>query len=327
MSKTIKNLLFSFFILSVFFTGTNTFAIDVQNSDISIKVSPENPRPFSATTISLTSFSTDLNKANIEWRSGGKLVLSGTGKTKYIFTTGGPNTVTSFDINIIPEGASAINKMLTINPSDIDLLWEAMDSYTPPFYKGKALPSTESQIKIVAYPNTSGLSNTNQKNISYTWKNNYDTVGSASGYGKSKYIFINDNLKNTEKVSVVATGLSGSYSSEGKVDINIENPQIIFYKKSPLEGILYASALTDESYIEEDEITFVAEPYYLSFKDGSSSFNYNWKINNNSIETPSKKRELTVRPSSRGGYANVGFGMESITKLFQNVTNSIKIKL
>ena len=175
MSKTIKNLLFSFFILSVFFTGTNTFAIDVQNSDISIKVSPENPRPFSATTISLTSFSTDLNKANIEWRSGGKLVLSGTGKTKYIFTTGGPNTVTSFDINIIPEGASAINKMLTINPSDIDLLWEAMDSYTPPFYKGKALPSTESQIKIVAYPNTSGLSNTNQKNISYTWKNNYDT--------------------------------------------------------------------------------------------------------------------------------------------------------
>ena len=136
--------------------------------------------------------------------------------------------MTSFDINIIPEGASAINKMLTINPSDIDLLWEAMDSYTPPFYKGKALPSTESQIKIVAYPNTSGLSNTNQKNISYTWKNNYDTVGSASGYGKSKYIFINDNLKNTEKVSVVATGLSGSYSSEGKVDINIENPQIIF---------------------------------------------------------------------------------------------------
>ena len=324
-----KNLLFSLFILSVFFVATNTFAVDATTEDILVNISPANPKPFSDTTITLSSFSTDLNKANIEWKSSGKLVLAGTGKTKYIFKAGGPNTTTSFDISIIPEESisTAINKTIVIKPSDMDLLWEATDSYTPPFYRGKALPSTESQIKIVAYPNTSGLSTANQKNITYTWKNNYDTVGGVSGFGKSKYIFTNDSLKNVEKVSVTGIGPNGSYNSEGKTEINIEKPQIIFYKKSPTEGIFYANALIDESYLEEDEITFVAEPYYLSFKNGSLGFDYNWKINGNSIETPSKKRELTVRPSSRGGYASVGFGMESMAKLFQNVTNSIKIKL
>jgi len=30
------------------------------------------------------------------------------------------------------------------------LLWQADDSYVPPFYEGKALPSPNSEIKVVA---------------------------------------------------------------------------------------------------------------------------------------------------------------------------------
>ena len=32
------------------------------------------------------------------------------------------------------------------------LLWQANDSYVPPFYKGKALPGADTKIKIVAMP-------------------------------------------------------------------------------------------------------------------------------------------------------------------------------
>ncbi len=328
MNKITKNFLFIVFIVFAFVGMTKVFAIDAQGNDITISTNPESPLPFSQVAITLTSYSMDLDKANIEWNSNGNTVLSGLGKTKYSFTTGGPNTSTVFNVNIIPEDQSqSITKTFAILPSDIDMLWEAMDSYTPPFYKGKALPSKEGRIKIVAYPNTSGLSQTSQKNISYTWKNNFDTVKSASGSGKSKYIFTNSDLKNVEKISVSASGPGNSYTAEGSVSINMVNPQIIFYKKSPLEGALYQKSISNEDYLPEDEITFLAEPYFMSFKNGESGIDYSWKINGASVDTPKSPRELTVRPSARGGYATVSFSLENTKKLFQSVANNIKIEL
>ena len=70
----------------------------------------------------------------------------------------------------------------------------------------------------------------------------------------------------------------------------------------------------------EDEMTLVAEPYFLAIKGAEKSFNYAWSINGNVVETPTNQTELTVRPESRGGYANLSFNIESLKLLFQNVT-------
>lgn len=325
MNKLAKTLAFSIFLFACIFSNS---AHGATADDVLVSITPKNPRPFSGVAITLTSYSIDLDKATIEWRSGGKTVLSGTGKTKYSFTSGGPNTYTNFDITIIEEGASSpVIKNVSIGASDIDLLWEAVDSYTPPFYKGKALPSKGSRLKVVAFPNTSGLSQTNSKNIVYTWKSQYNVVKSASGAGKNKFTFTNSDIRNSEKISVSASGPGGVYTAEGTLNINIVNPQIIFYKKSPLEGVLYQNRLEDGGYVSEDEVTFVAEPYFLSFNNEQGGFLYNWKINGVSIDTPSNPRELTVRPSARGGYATIEFSLEDTKKLFQKVVNSLRIEL
>lgn len=327
MKKTTKILFFVLFLIPILGFSIKTYAV-TQENDISIKANPTNPNPFSPITLTVTSFATDLNKASIEWRSGGKIVFSGVGKTSYSFNVGGPNTSVSFEITILPEGETGvIRKNFSIGVSDMDILWEAVDSYTPPFYKGKALPSKEGQLKLVAYPNTSGLSQATQKNITYTWKNNFETIKSASGTGKNKYIFTNSELKNIEKISVLVSGPNNSYNAEKSLTINMIEPEIIFYKKSPLEGILYENAITQNEYLEEDEITFVVEPYFLSYKNGASGFKYDWKINGESTSLPSNPRELTVRPQARGGYATLEFSIENLTKLFQNVVGSLRVEL
>lgn len=316
------------FIFLLCLSQSTSSVIIAQGEDVSINIVPTNPKPFGQATISVESFALSLNNAQIDWRANGKTVLSGQGKTTYTFTVGGPNTSTTLDITIIPnDGSTSIKKTINITPSDIDLLWESVDSYTPPFYKGKALPTKQSQIKIVAFPNTSGLSQTNQKNITYSWKNNFNTIKNASGTGKNKYIFSNSDIKNTEKISVEALGPGGAYKASGSAVINIESPQVLFYKKSPLEGILYQTSLKDGDYIQENEITLVVEPLFMTFKDGASSLKYTWKINGNSIETPDNPRELTVRPSSRGGYATIEFGLENTSKLFQSIVKSLRVEL
>ena len=74
-------------------------------------------------------------------------------------------------------------------------------------------------------------------------------------------------------------------------------------------------------------MTVVAEPYFLAINSSGSNFNYNWSINGDPIKTPSKKTELTIRPASRGGYATIDVSFESLSKLFQKVSGTLKLTL
>lgn len=299
----------------------------VQDGDINIETIPENPEPYQNVTITLTSYSTDLNKAFIEWRTSGKVVLSGIGKSSYSFTALGPNTNTVFTVGITPvETGVKITKQAVINLTEIDLFWEGVDSYVPPFYKGKSFVSPEGLIKVTAVPNTT-IVKQGSKNVVYTWKNNDKTILEASGYGKDSYTFSNSELNNEESITVNASSVDGSYNATRTIRIPLVSPKIVFYKRSPTEGILYNSALVDETYIPEDEMTVVAAPYFLPILGRESKFTYTWRLNDKVIDTPSKKTELTVRPSARGGYATIAVVMENLNTFFQKVSGTLKLNL
>jgi hypothetical protein len=301
--------------------------IILQESDVEIQTTPENPEPYSNVTIKLISYATDLNKAMIEWRSGSSIVLSGYGKTNYSFQTFGPNTATIFDITITPTGSiGSISKKVTIAPSEVELFWEAVDGYTPPFYKGKSFVAKEGAIKVVAIPNTNVIKQ-GKGNISYTWKQNDKTNQNASGYNKDSFVFKNDTLNKNESITVMASSIDGKYNATKKIEIEMTNPKIIFYKKSPTEGILYNKALMNDDFMTEDEMTIVAEPYFLSYTGNEYGFDYKWKINGQSVTAPLKKNEITVRPISRGGYATISLEMENLKLLFQEVSGSLKLTL
>ena len=301
--------------------------IKIASTDIDVQMWPTIPEPYQNLDIKLVSYATDLTKANIEWKSGAKTLLSGYGETEYSFTTPGPDTNTTIVISITPTNSTdKIVKEISIKPSEVEVFWEAVDGYTPPFYKGKSLVSKQGMIKAVAIPNTSSIKS-GKGNISYKWKRNDDTVQDASGYNKDSYLFENDVLKPTESLSVTVSSVDGSYNATKDLSVPTYSPQVVFYKKSPTEGVLYNNALINNSFMSEDEMTVVAVPYFLALNGNEGSFHYNWSINGDSIDTPLKKTELTIRPTSRGGYADIGIVFESMSKLFQTVTGQLKINL
>lgn len=309
-----------------FFLRAETEII-LQESDVDIQITPQNPEPYQDVTIKLISYAVDLNKAIIEWRSGSKVILSGYGKTTYSFRTFGPNTTTVFDVTITPSGSlNSITKKIGVSPSEIDVLWEAVDGYTPPFYRGKSFISREGKIKVVAIPNSDTIKE-GKGNMAYTWKSNGNTVQSASGYNKDSYSFKNDPLNKNEDISVVVSSVDGKYNATKNIIIPIIEPKIIFYKKSPTEGVIYNKALVNGSFMEENEMTVVAEPYFLALKGNEASFVYNWKINDEKVATPLKKTEITIRPSARGGYATISLTMENLRTLFQQAKGELKITL
>jgi hypothetical protein len=320
-------------LIGIFCIHTYSYAVDdglsigLQDTDITVTTVPRNPQPFQNVTISISSYSTDLNKASIIWRNGANILLSGYGKTSYSFKATGPNTTTTFDIVITTlDTGDRVTKRISITPSEVALLWEAVDGYTPPFYRGKAFVTSEGYIRTVAIPTT----NTNLKgsgNVSYTWKSAGKTVQSASGFNKNSYVFKNSELDDVESINVVASSVDSSYNAENNIDIPIIQPKVIFYEKKAGEGIVYNTALSNDTFMQNDQMTIIAEPYYLALHGNESDFSYKWKINGDDIDTPSKKTELTIHPATRGGYATIDIVLENMNAFFQKVEGQLKLTL
>ena len=62
----------------------------------------------------------------------------------------GPDTNTTFEVIITPVGTiENIIKQFSVSPSEIEVMWESVDGYAPPFYKGKVLPISGSLISYI----------------------------------------------------------------------------------------------------------------------------------------------------------------------------------
>jgi len=312
-------------ILLLFLLSTISVGAQSLENAVSIDVIPTVPGPNENVTITLTSYATNLDAAKITWAVDGKVKLSNFGAKKFSFTSGKVGTTTTVGITMILSTGETVKKSVVVRPAEADLLWEASDSYTPPFYKGLPLPASEGTIRVVAMPNIKNAS----ASLIYNWKKNFIPDQQASGYGKSAYVFRSSYLNKTENIEAVISSPTGSYTATKSLSLVTLDPEIIFYKKNALDGMKYNHALVGNFGMKEPETTLVAEPYYYSPKNKeSSSLTYTWKLNNQTVSGNAKKSELVVRKGDNTeGVARLDLGIESLTKLFQNEKTTLMVDL
>lgn len=293
----------------------------VQSGDIVLSISPEYPKADDSVTASVSTFSTDLDDADISWILNGNTALEGIGKKTFSFTVGNSGFQTNLEVKIETASGSMIDKKLTITPSDIDMLWEAYDTYVPPFYEGKALAGTEGQIKVVAIPSTQSLAG-----YSYTWKQDDKTKQDSSGYGKNYYIYQNSYLDNSNDVNVVVSDILGNDIGTGTITITPGSPKIIFYRKDPNLGTEWENSITDGFTLSKDGETLVAEPYFFSIKDlNSSYYGFNWFLNGQQTTTPDQKNTISIKPSTQSGTAIIKVVINNTKTLFQSLDKEINV--
>lgn len=300
----------------------------IKDNDIDVILVPEVPGPNQNVKITIESYATDINKAKLTWKINGIESLSGFGKNKFSFTTGGIGSKTEIEVAIIVEEGTRVDKRITIHPSQVDLLWEAVDSYLPAFYKGKALASQESAVRVVALSvSRDGTITPNDK--VYNWKKNHTFDQSNSGYGKYSFLIRNSYLDQTDIVNVNASSSSGE-GSEGTLNIIYTKPEIKFYEKSPTYGLRLNKLLNEGFSLQNGEMTISAEPFYFSKSKGNiieKSMNYKWTINGTNITSPEKPNEITVRGSEKSGQAKIDISITNLLTLFQDAKQSINVTL
>jgi len=110
-------------------------------NQLQLDVRPQAPRPGDTVSITAQSFSADVNRSNFTWSVNGKVIKRGLGENKIEFRTGEAGSVSVVRVIVETPTLGTLSSELTLRPARVNLIWEA-DSYTPPFYQGKALPSS-----------------------------------------------------------------------------------------------------------------------------------------------------------------------------------------
>lgn len=225
-----------------------------------LKTSPETPSARETVSFTLTSALTDLDRATIAWYQNGILKESGKGKKVFSATTGDFGTTLTVSAVVITSEGVSVTRRLSFKPLDIEMFWEA-DTYTPPFYKGKALPGSQSTLRLFA--RVVG-STSNQSAFTYRWKKDGVALQAVSGYGKSLVTLEKAVSSSGSVFEVSVFGSDGSFIGKEQLVIRPVEPLIIFYEDRALEGIRYQTALGGSVAAPSNEFTLRAEPYFVS---------------------------------------------------------------
>lgn len=293
--------------------------------DFSFDVNPKNPNPNTNVNINLMSNSFDINRSDIKWVVNNNTKLRGIGEKEFNFLTGDIGSKTTVAILVTSQKGDIFSKTINFSPADIDVLWES-ESYVPFFYKGKALSSQGSLIKITAIPNfLKGGVKIPYSELFYDWQVNYQKISNASGRGKQSMYFVSSKTGESDIVNVVVSDFNKSIRVEKNINIEPQNPKVVFYKENLLEGELYNQAIDEAS---NDDI-IMAEPYFFS-NNQTDNLSYEWFFNkNNKIESNTDKNKIKISLDSNSPVliSNIYVKILNKINMFQSADKTFRINL
>jgi hypothetical protein len=277
----------------------------VNADDIDVITTPEFPGAFETVSIRLDSNSIDLNRYTIQWTTDTFEQKSGLGLRDFTTTSGAYGSQKHITATILGSG-SPIRKNIIIAPQDATVLWEAIDSYVPPFYRGKKLPGQESLIRIAVLPNFKSNNNSLKINDAvYLWTRNNNKILNIGGYAKDSIVIQHNKLRTSEKIKSTVSSVSGDIKVEKTIEIPIYNPEIHWYVRNKF-NYRRLQSIDNGLRVASGDTNLIAEPYFFSITNSINDLEFNWSINGESIylDPNAPSQELLVRNPGTTGQAN-----------------------
>ena len=323
----------SIFIFALVITAP--FSIHAQQTrgqdPLAIVVAPEAPAPGETTIITLTSTLVDLSRSEFIWKVNGNPKETGAGKREFTFTMGPSTGSTVISVTITAPNGEVISRVFTFRPGSVALLWEA-NTYTPPFYKGRALYTPGADVRIVAVPDIREPSGAlvPASRLTYKWSVDEEPFADRSGLGRNTFYLAGAQLQPDQVVAVDVLRENGLKAAHAELVIPKNSPVIRFYKSDPLRGTLYKSAYIGSVKLTDTETTIQAEPYFVSGTTRESTYVvYTWALNDEEIQPQSvDKSAVTLRQTTgQSGYGVLSLQVQNadLRRLLQHATEELKI--
>lgn len=298
--------------------------------DLTLELSPSHPTPGESVHARARSSLIDLSETQLAWRANGKTIAAGVGITEVDVPAGPLGSETRLTVTALEGELEFASAEAIIAPVELDILWEA-DSYVPPFFRGRAMPSAGTNVRMEAVPRfvRNNGSPVATRDLVFTWKRNGYVIAAASGRGKSTAIINSPPLFGADTISVEAKTSDGLLQGIASARTSSLQPELVLYQNHPVFGIAYHQALAAENRVPEIEATFAAVPYYAQAKNpDDGSLVYDWRVNGIGIENdPEHPSTITINASGSTGRALIELALTHAFNLFLNSSGSWGINL
>ncbi len=161
------------------------------------------------------------------------------------------------------------------------LTWSS-DSYVPPDYEGKALPSRGSLIKVAAIPVKKLTADPDQ--LYYRWLLDNEIVYPAQGQGKSSFQFPATKWSgDSHEIESQILDEQGNLLWRGFLAVKITSPQLLLKKQNGGYAVQEAlSAATGQS------LTLIAVPFFFHAQK-PADLSFTWTIDQQKPEAGDEK--------------------------------------
>lgn len=270
---------------------------------LSLLANPPSPSPGEKITVAASTPTFDKNAAFFSWSVDGKAKpdLSGLGKNTINLVAGAVGSIIRISVEVARPGGDLAQASLGVVSSDLALTWFA-ETYTPKWYRGKALPTPTSIVNIIAIPRIAFGGNTIPSSaLTYTWGLDDDDIA-LSGAGENVFrVKLSEVPKQTHDIRLAVEDPDKRIKKEARLFMVPQDTAAGIYRSSPLGGVDPRSALASTPAAPRGTFDLIAEPFYFPVSS-KKSLAYNWNVNGlNSAGSPDNPDVLTLSTNENTG--------------------------
>lgn len=290
--------------------------------ETTLTFSPETPAPGETFTARVEAYSYDMSRTAIRWS------IDGVGRPEFndreavelVAPALGRPLVVRVAVTEQDGGVHTASRRSA--PSTVELIVEGA-TRVPHFYRGRALPSKGSGVRVVAMPSlyapSGGLYDPDS--LVYTWRVGSQVAQRGVGANTLETV-MPDSRALTITISVETLDGTARHATGARIDP--AEPIVRFYEDNPLYGLSRA-ALPEEFTLLAPEISVRAEPYFTS-RDLLANAAIEWTLDGVPVENPNTDRTtLTLRNVGGAGSSHIGFSARNLSALLQAARGALVV--
>jgi len=305
---------------SIFSPGGDLEDIEEQ---ISVSLSVANPQPNQPFNISVRSFSSNLNKASIYWYENNELKSSGVGDLSQSYVAPGIGKSLIIGLRIETIEGNLIVKEYEISPALVDLIYETQ-TYTPPFYKGKAIYTHQSTATIYALPSIieDGIKK-NPSSLIYTWEVNGSVQQDSSGRGRDVFLYEGRILSQSTLITITVESDTSNQVAINDIFLEPADAEVLLVQEHPLYGMISNNNIETDS----DYVVIHAIPLFSSiFSKESSSLDYVWSLNGVELGEENNSSIISFQSTEGNeGEASLALRIDNKLNFLQSTSGSTSV--
>lgn len=208
---------------------------------------------------------------------------------------------------------------------NIALTWST-DTYVPLAYPGKALPTRESQVEIVA----SIESGTDAEKLIYTWFINDKIQPDKSGKGRQSLEFnLGQSLSQKYEIKVEVSDEKESFTvSSPYLVIAPVKPEVVI--ETNLDNLDSSSPIRKLSVSSGQNLAFVAQPYFFNI-DRAENLIYTWEFGGQEAVSDNKDNpylfNLKINEIDSSVAKDLSVSVRNINKLIEQASQTIRVSI